>query len=139
MFWDVAAAILKTEKQKLDVMNNEVIDRLTLETRMPLSELGRVAYFRPDTLPMDFPVRAHRHPALHAARVRLHVHQRHPGVLAGSGPGHRLREAAQALVRRDAGTLINPMLVDEQIRGGVVQASAPRSTRNASTARTGSS
>src|SRR3989442_1654522 len=51
---DVAAAILKTDKQKLDVMNNEVIDRLTLETKLPLAELGRVAYFRPDTLPMEF-------------------------------------------------------------------------------------
>src|SRR3989440_1044401 len=51
---DVAAAILKTDKQKLDVMNNEVIDRLTLETKLPLAELGRGAYFKPHTLPMDF-------------------------------------------------------------------------------------
>src|SRR5438034_1414036 len=49
---DVAGAILKTDKPKLDVLNNEVIDRLTLETKLPLAELGRVAYFRPDTLPM---------------------------------------------------------------------------------------
>src|SRR3989440_890013 len=51
---DVAAAILKTDKQKLDVMNTEVIDRLTLESKLPLSQLGRGAYFKPHTLPMDF-------------------------------------------------------------------------------------
>src|SRR5881296_1115767 len=51
---DVASQILKADKATLDILNNEIINRLTLETRMPLAELGRVAYFRPDTLPMDF-------------------------------------------------------------------------------------
>src|SRR5438477_2564194 len=51
---DVASQILKADKATLDILNNEIINRLTLETRMPLAELGRVAYFRPDTLPIDF-------------------------------------------------------------------------------------
>src|SRR5437899_2181907 len=51
---DVASQILKTDKQKLDVMNNAVVNRLTLETKLPMAELGRIAYFRPDTLPLDF-------------------------------------------------------------------------------------
>src|SRR5882724_11193192 len=41
---DVASQILKADKATLDILNNEIINRLTLETRMPLSELGRVAY-----------------------------------------------------------------------------------------------
>src|SRR5687768_829442 len=51
---DVAAAILKLDKAELDILNNEIVSKLTLESKLPLSELGRVAYFRPDTLPLDF-------------------------------------------------------------------------------------
>jgi len=51
---DVAAAILQIDKSTLDVRNNAVVDRLTGQERLPLSEVGRVAYFRPDTLPMGF-------------------------------------------------------------------------------------
>src|ERR1051325_8862468 len=51
---EVAAAILKMDKAELDIVDNAVVNRLTLETKLPLAELGRVAYFRPDTLPLDF-------------------------------------------------------------------------------------
>src|SRR5687767_330594 len=51
---DVAAKMLSLDKAELDVRDNHVINRLTGETKLPLAELGRVAYFRPDTLPIDF-------------------------------------------------------------------------------------
>src|SRR5438309_7996541 len=51
---DVASQILKADKATLDILNNEIINRFTLETKLSLAELGRVAYFRPDTLPVDF-------------------------------------------------------------------------------------
>src|SRR6185369_11879748 len=51
---DVAAAVLKMDKQELDVRENAVVNKLTLEKKIDLAELGRVAYFRPDTLPLDF-------------------------------------------------------------------------------------
>src|SRR5216110_2713902 len=51
---DIAAAILKMDKAELDVVANAVVNRLTQEAKLPLAEVGRVAYFRPDTLPMDF-------------------------------------------------------------------------------------
>src|SRR5207302_8213162 len=35
---DVAAAILKTDKQKLDILNNEVVNRLPPETKLPHAE-----------------------------------------------------------------------------------------------------
>jgi carbon-monoxide dehydrogenase large subunit len=118
---DVAAAILKTEKQKLDLMNNEVIDRLTLETKLPLAELGRVAYFRPDTLPMDFQSEL---------SVTRHYTPREYGFTFTNGiqaswlevdPDTGFVRLLKHWCVEDAGTLINPMLVDEQIRGGVVQ------------------
>ena len=39
-------------------------------------------------------------PPLRAARLALRLHQRHPGELSGSRYRHRLRQAAEALVRR---------------------------------------
>ncbi|TMH60472.1 MAG: xanthine dehydrogenase family protein molybdopterin-binding subunit, partial [Betaproteobacteria bacterium] len=51
---DIAAAILKTEKAELDIAGNAVVHKLTTERKLELAELGRVAYFRPDTLPLDF-------------------------------------------------------------------------------------
>jgi len=30
------------------------VNKLTLEPKLPLAELGRIAYFRPDTLPPKF-------------------------------------------------------------------------------------
>src|SRR5438270_6138140 len=118
---DVAAAILKTEKQKLEVMNNEVVNRLTLETKLPLAELGRVAYFRPDTLPMDFQSEL---------SVTRHYTPRQYGFTFTNGmqasslevdPDTGFVRLLKHWCVEDAGTLINPMLVDEQIRGGVVQ------------------
>ena len=74
------------DKAELDIVENEIVNKLTLESKLPLAELGRIAYFRPDTLPLEVPVRAHGHAPLHAARVRLHVHQRHPGLLRRGRP-----------------------------------------------------
>src|SRR5687767_9210911 len=51
---DVAAVMLKTDKSDLDIVGNEVVSKQSGEPRLELKELGRVAYFRPDTLPMDF-------------------------------------------------------------------------------------
>lgn len=50
----VAAAILGAEPEDLDVRAGRVVDALTGQVRLDLAELGRVAYFRPDTLPKDF-------------------------------------------------------------------------------------
>src|SRR5205807_9416507 len=39
---DVAAKILNCEKAELDILNNEVINKLTLESKLPLAEVGRI-------------------------------------------------------------------------------------------------
>ena len=118
---DIAAAILKMDKQELDVQKNNVVNRLTGEAKMPLAELGRVAYFRPDTLPMDFQSEL---------TVTRHYTPRQYGFTITNGIQASLVEVDPdtGFVRllkhwcvEDAGTVINPMLVDEQIRGGVVQ------------------
>src|SRR5687768_14711550 len=118
---DVAAAILKMDKAELDIAGNAVISKLTGEAKLALAELGRVAYFRPDTLPMDFQSEL---------TVTRHYTPRQYGFTFTNGIQASLVEVDPdtGFVRllkhwcvEDSGTVINPMLVDEQIRGGVVQ------------------
>jgi len=118
---DIAAAILKVDKAELDIAKNAVVHKLTTEKKLDLAELGRVAYFRPDTLPMDFQSEL---------TVTRHYTPRQYGFTFTNGIQASLVEVDPdtGFVRllkhwcvEDSGTVINPMLADEQIRGGVVQ------------------
>ena len=118
---EVAAAILKLDTGELDIVDNAVVNRLTLETKLPLAELGRVAYFRPDTLPLDFQAEL---------TVTRHYTPRQYGFTFTNGMQGSLVEVdpESGFVKllkhwcvEDSGTVINPMLADEQLRGGIVQ------------------
>jgi carbon-monoxide dehydrogenase large subunit len=118
---DVASAILKTDKASLDVRNNQVVNRLTGEALLSLQELGRVAYFRPDTLPMDFQseltVTRHYTPREYGFTFTNGIQASYVEVDTETGFVKLLKHWCV----EDCGTVINPMLVDEQIRGGIVQ------------------
>jgi carbon-monoxide dehydrogenase large subunit len=118
---DVAAAILKLDKAELDVQGNNVVSRLTGEAKLPLAELGRIAYFRPDTLPLDFQseltVTRHYTPRQYGFTFTNGIQASHVEVDPDTGFVKLLKHWCV----EDSGTVINPMLVDEQIRGGVVQ------------------
>jgi len=118
---EIASRILNADKEELDIQENSVINKLSLKPLLPLEELGRVAYFRPDTLPADFQSEL---------TVTRHYAPRQYGFTFTNGIQASLVEVDVdtgfvKLLRHwcveDAGTVINPMLVDEQIRGGVVQ------------------
>jgi carbon-monoxide dehydrogenase large subunit len=118
---DVAAAILNLDKAELDIVNNEVVNKLTLESKLPLVELGRVAYFRPDTLPPKFQseltVTRHYTPREYGFTFTNGIQASYVEVDPDTGFVKLLKHWCV----EDCGTVINPMLVDEQIRGGVVQ------------------
>jgi len=118
---EVAAHVLKLEKAELDIKDNRIINKLTSEPKLPLEELGRVAYFRPDTLPLDFQSEL---------TVTRHYTPRQYGFTFTNGiqaslvevdPDTGFVKLLKHWCVEDSGTVINPMLVDEQIRGGVVQ------------------
>ena len=118
---EIASKILNVEKDTLDIQENSVTNKLSLQPLLPLAELGRVAYFRPDTLPMDFQAEL---------TVTRHYTPRQYGFTFTNGIQASLVEVdtdtgfVKLLTHwcvEDSGTIINPMLVDEQLRGGVVQ------------------
>ena len=117
----VAAVILNRDGAGLALRRGEVIDTDAGAALMPLAELGRVAYFRPDTLPPGFT------PELMVTR---HYAQRDFPFIFTNGVQASYVEVdvdtgfvklLKHWAVEDCGRVINPMLVDEQIRGAIVQ------------------
>lgn len=118
---DVAAAILQSSPAGLDIVNDAVVNASDGSPRIELRELARIVYFRPDTLPPGI------QPELMA--TRHFVPREYPFAFTNGVQASWLEVDTETgfvkLLRHwvveDCGTIINPQLVDEQIRGGVVQ------------------
>ncbi|UFS74963.1 xanthine dehydrogenase family protein molybdopterin-binding subunit [Tardiphaga sp. 37S4] len=117
----VAAAILQDEPDKLDIHSGWIVDAVTAQQRMELSEIARIAYFRSDTLPPDtqaqLSVAHHYAPQGYPFAFTNGVQACHLELDVETG----LVKILKLWVVEDCGRVINPLLVDEQIRGGVVQ------------------
>lgn len=117
----VAGAILQAAPDALDITGGEIVDAGSGQARMDLKELARIAYFRQDTLPAGV------QPELLA--TCHYVPRAFPFAFTNGVQASWLEvdtETGFIRLRRhwvveDCGTILNPMLVDEQIRGGVVQ------------------
>ena len=116
-----AAVILKRDAAGLRVRRGQVVDAQTEEPVLALAEMGRIAYFRSDTLPADFT------PELMVTR---HYAQRdYPFIFTNGVQASYVEvDADTGFVKllqhwavEDCGRVINPKLVDEQIRGAIVQ------------------
>jgi len=117
----VAASILQADPKALDIRNAAVVDADTGRERIGLDEVARIAYFRPDTLPPGFQAElmATRHyvPRAWPFAFTNGIQASHLEVDVDTG----FVTLLDHWVVEDCGTVINPQLVDEQIRGGVVQ------------------
>ncbi len=116
-----AGSILQAKPETLDIRNGIVVDRASGAERIGLDEVARVVYFRPDTLPPGF------QPELVA--TRHYVPRAWPFAFTNGIQASWVEvDTDTGFVRllkhwcvEDCGTVINPQLVDEQIRGGIVQ------------------
>jgi aerobic carbon-monoxide dehydrogenase large subunit len=116
-----AASILQAEPKTLDIRAGVVVDADSGRDRMPLEEVARIVYFRPDTLPPGFQAEF--------IATRHYVPQAWPFAFTNGVQASYLQvdftTGEIKLIRHwcveDCGTVINPQLVDEQIRGGIVQ------------------
>src|SRR5437763_2042721 len=116
-----AASILQADPAALDIRDGIVVDADTGRERLPLEEVARVVYFRPDTLPPGFQAEfmATRHyvPRAYPFAFTNGVQASYLDVDIRTGEVRLLKHWCV----EDCGTVINPQLVDEQIRGGIVQ------------------
>ncbi len=117
----VAGSILQAKPETLDIRNGIVVDADSGTERLGLDEVARIAYFRPDTLPAGVQAEL--------VATRHYVPRAWPFAFTNGIQASWLevdvRTGAVTLLKHwcieDCGTVINPQLVDEQIRGGVVQ------------------
>jgi carbon-monoxide dehydrogenase large subunit len=117
----VAASILQADAAALDIRNGIVVDADNGRERLGLDEVARIAYFRPDTLPPGFQAEL--------MATRHYVPRAWPFAFTNGIQASYLEVDTDTgfitLLRHwcveDCGTVINPQLVDEQVRGGVVQ------------------
>jgi carbon-monoxide dehydrogenase large subunit len=118
---EIAALILQEQPSALDIIDGEVVDAVTRNQRLPISEIARIAYFRSDTLP----------PGTQAQLTVSHhfAPQGYPFAFTNGIQGCSLEvdvetgfvKVLKHFIVEDCGRVINPMLVDEQLRGGIVQ------------------
>lgn len=115
----VAGGLVQSDPDTLEIVGGEIVDRVGGNRRMTLAELGAIVFFRSGELPDDF------HPELTQTRrfrVRDYVftngaHGCYVEVDTETGFVRLLDYRAV----EDCGRLINPLLVEEQVRGAVVQ------------------
>ena len=116
-----AASILQADPSTLDIRAGIVVDAASGRERMGLDEVARVVYFRPDTLPpgfqAEFAVTRHYVPRAWPFAFTNGVQASYLEIDVRTGEIKLLKHWCV----EDCGTLINPQLVDEQIRGGIVQ------------------
>ena len=116
-----AASILQADPNTLDIRAGIVVDADSGRERMGLDEVARVVYFRPDTLPpgfqAEFAVTRHYVPRAWPFAFTNGVQASYLEIDVRTGEIKLLKHWCV----EDCGTVINPQLVDEQIRGGIVQ------------------
>ncbi|MFN4128542.1 MAG: xanthine dehydrogenase family protein molybdopterin-binding subunit, partial [Paracoccaceae bacterium] len=118
---DVAGAMLQAPVDTLDVQGGAVVDKATRAERITLAELGRIVYFRGDTLPKGLP--------RELVQTRHYITSDYPFAFTNGVQASYLEvDIETGFVKllkhwcvEDCGRVINPQLVDEQIRGGIVQ------------------
>ncbi len=117
---EIGAVILKTSASDLDIVDGKVVKKGS-DQGITLAELARICYYRGNELPVDF------QPELVVTR-HFRVKD-YPFVFSNGAQGCLLEVDAETgfvkLIKMwcvdDCGRIINPKLVDEQVRGGIVQ------------------
>lgn len=116
-----AAALAGCDADELDIREGHVCEKVSGTARLSLQELARIALFNTEKIPRGFT------PEL--AVTSSYSQRTYDGICTNGIQGSYVEvDAETGYVRllghwvvEDCGTVINPLLVDEQVRGGVVQ------------------
>ena len=117
----MAGRLLQCEADALDLVDGAIVERQGGRPRIPLKELAELAYMRGHLLPPD-------------AAIELAVSHQYRRTAEAWIPTNGIQASYIELDREtgivrllrhwcveDCGRVVNPLLLDEQIRGGVVQ------------------
>jgi carbon-monoxide dehydrogenase large subunit len=117
----LASAITQTPAGALDLSHGQVINAGSGQAVLSLADIGRIGYFRQDTLPKDFDVQL----SVTASFVGNDKMYYMANGVQGSYLEVDCDTGFVTLLRQwavdDCGRVVNPLLVNEQVRGGIVQ------------------
>jgi carbon-monoxide dehydrogenase large subunit len=117
----LTSVITGIASDQLDIAGGHIVDLNTRAQLKSIAEVARIGYFRQDTLPPDF------EPQLQL--TASHVANQSMYYTANGVQGTYIElDVETGMIKvlahwavDDCGRVINPLLVDEQVRGGVVQ------------------
>jgi len=118
---NIAGVLLQKSAESLDIRESEVVDASSGASQMTLAEVAEVGHFRPYMVPDDVSADL-TVTGRYASRDRMFLPANglHVAILdVDTDTG--LIAFQRYLVVHDCGRVLNPLLVEEQIRGGVVQ------------------
>ena len=117
----LAGAITQTPVGDLETAEGHVINTRTSQRVISFAEVGRIGYFRQDTLPKDHDVQL----SVTASHV---VNDKMCYISNGAQASYVELDAETGAIKvlgawavDDCGRMINPLLVGEQVRGAIVQ------------------
>ena len=117
----LAGQLLQVDPEHLDIRNGIVVDNETGAERMGLDEVARIGYFRSDLIPKDFQAEL--------MATRHYVSRNYPVAYTNAMQACYVEvdtdtgfiTVIKHWVVEDCGVMVNPLLVSEQVRGGVIQ------------------
>jgi aerobic carbon-monoxide dehydrogenase large subunit len=117
----IAAAITKVSEKDLNLAEGQVVDTRSGLPVMPIAEVARIGYFRQDTLPKDCNVQL----SVSVSHVDNHATYYTANGIQASwlelDPQTGFIRLLGHWAVDDCGRIVNPLIVEEQIRGGIVQ------------------
>jgi carbon-monoxide dehydrogenase large subunit len=117
----VAAAITQSTPDNLQIVRGQITNKLSHAPVITVAEVAKIGYFRQDTLPPDLDVQftvTRSHVANNASYYMGHgVHGAYLEVDQHTGFIKLLKYWAIT----NCGRVINPLIVDDQVRGAIVQ------------------
>jgi aerobic carbon-monoxide dehydrogenase large subunit len=117
----LAGAITQTPPEALSVVNGQVVNIQSAQTVASLGEIGRIGYFRQDTLPKDFDVQLSVTESFVGNDKMYYMANGVQGCHVEVDTDTGFIKLLGHWAVDDCGRVINPLLVDEQVRGGIVQ------------------
>jgi carbon-monoxide dehydrogenase large subunit len=117
----VAGAITQTSPDNLEIVRGQIVNKGTRAQVATLAEVAKIGYFRQDTLPPDTDVQfsvTRSHVANSTSYYMGYgVHGSYLELDTGTGFIKLLKHWAIT----DCGRVINPLIVEDQVRGAIVQ------------------
>lgn len=116
-----AGALLQTTEEALDIRSGEIVDATDGGRRMTLADLATVALYKRAEFPAGCSPQLSVSEQYHRSKDLFLPTNGIQAAYLEIDPETGVIELLRHWVVDDCGTVVNPLLLDEQIRGGIVQ------------------